>query len=192
MEENTEQEEAQNNPQQEANPEALPEEVKISARELEDLKHKAGVSSQNFERLKKAEEELERLRNASLEDNPTLIEDEDETVVKLKNQVSSITERLEKSEVLEVYPQLKEVWSEFESFRAEPENAGMTMKVAAKVFIVEKGLNQPKRKGLEKPTGGGHTPPSTGMTAEEVAKLRQTNSRKYTEMLKKGQIKIAK
>jgi hypothetical protein len=190
MDKNTELENAQNNSQPEVQPEAT-EEVKISAKELEDLKHRAEVSSQNFERLKKAEKELQELKSADLEDNQTLIEDEDETVGKLKSDISTIKATLEKSDVLNTYPVLKEVWSEFDSFRADPENAGMSMKTAAKAFIVEKGLNEQKRKGLEKPSGGQRQPVQSGMSAEEVKSLRQNNFKKYMEMLKKGQIKIS-
>src|SRR3990167_6943922 len=171
-------------------PEAVtPTEVSLSQKEYDDLKHRAEVSSQNFERLKKAEEEKAALsdRLANLSSNQLPVEYEDEVVGKLKNEVSEIKTELQKRDVLEAYPQLKEVWSEFDSFRNDPENLGMSMKTAAKAFVVEKELTDtPKRKGLEKPTGGGHTPIQSGMSSDDVKKLRETNYKKYVEMLKKG------
>jgi hypothetical protein len=56
---------------------------------------------------------------------------------------------------------------------------------------VEKGLLEPVRKGLEKPTGGDRTPLSSGMSTEEVKSLRETDYKKYREMLKKGLIKFS-
>ena len=169
----------------------LPAEVTISQVELDDFKHKAEVSSQNFERLKKAEQEVEELRVKLSEINPLPVEYEDEVIGKLKNDVSDLKQKLGKSEVLEAYPILKDVWNEFDSFRNEPDNKGMNMKTAAKAFVTEKGLLEPTRKGLEKPTGGGHTPVSSGMSNDEVKKLRETDWRKYQELLKKGDIKIS-
>lgn len=164
------------------------EEVKITQTELDDLKHKAGVSSQNFERLKKAEAEIEELRN-KLSTNEVPLETEDETIGRLRTEVSSIKEKLNRSEVLETYPALKEVWNEFESFHAEDINKGMNIKTAAKAFLVEKGLLEPPRKGLEKPTGGKNIPLSS-LNIEEIKKLRETDYKKYREMVKKGQIKV--
>ena len=164
--------------------------VTLSKQELDDLKHKAEVSSQNFERLKKAEQEAEELRT-QLADNSLIVENEDEVVGKLKNEVSEIKQKLHKSEVLESYPQLKEVWKEFESFREEPDNKGMNLKTSAKAFLVEKGLLEKQRIGLEKPTGGGHAPISSGMSSDEVAKLRDTNYREYVRKLRNGDIKIS-
>src|SRR3990167_1199236 len=115
--------------------------------------------------------------------------DEDMTVV--KSEIADLKRRLQKSEVLEAYPLLKEIWADFDEFRSDPENKGMAMRTAAKAFLTEKGLiESPPRKGLEKPTGGQHIPLSTGMSAEDVKTLRETNYKKYVEMLQKGQIKI--
>ena len=164
------------------------EEITISQAELEDLKHKAEVSSQNFERAKKAEGRVRELEN----NNVTLEVggSEDEETVKLKSEIKDIKSKLAKAEVIEAHPELKESWSEFEKFREDEDNKGMNLKTAAKSFLIEKGILSPQRKGLEKTTGGSKIPPSTGMTVDEVKNLRETNFRKYTEMLKKGQIKV--
>ena len=114
----------------------------------------------------------------------------DEDLSVIKSEVADLKRRLQKSDVLEAYPELKDKWADFEEFRADPENKGMNMKTAAKSFLVEKGLVETRRQGLEKPTGGARVPLSSGMSADEVKTLRETNHKKYREMLLKGQIKI--
>ena len=187
MENNIEVLDPQNNQE---NGEVLPPapEVTISQTELDDLKHKAEVSSQNFERAKKAETALKEKELPEVNLN---LEYEDESVKKLASELSEIKEKLAKSEVLEKYPQIKEVWEEFENFRNDEENKGMNINTAAKAFLVEKELLKPTRIGLEKPTGGQRVPISTGMSSEDVKKLRETNYRKYLDMLSKDQIKIS-
>lgn len=169
--------------------EPKPSEITISQIELDELKHKAGVSSQNFERLKKAEAEKADLQ-AQLDTYIVPSDPEDQRIDKLASELSDVKAKLSKSEVLEAHPRLKEMWSELEQFRNEPDNLGMNLKTAAKAFLIEKGLLEPMRKGLEKPTGGSPAPVSSGMSAEDVSNLRQTNYKKYREMIKKGQIQI--
>lgn len=164
------------------------ETVTLSKAELEDLKHKATVSSQNYARLKKLEEENKTLK--SLE-TPVLSELEDDRYSQLESEVSEMKTKLSKSEVTEAYPAIKELWSDFETYLADPENAGMPMKTAARVFLSEKGVLKPKRLGLEHPTGGSKAPLSTGMSTEDVKRLRETDFKKYTTMLKKGQLKFS-
>ena len=163
--------------------------VTVPKKDFEDIKHRADVSSQNFERLKKLEKEHEALR-AQLEPNDVLPEP-DERYGQLESKLSTIEGQLQKREVLEAYPVLKDVWDDFDTFRADPENAGMSMKTAAKAFIAEKELNIPKRKGVERPTGGPRAPIASGMTVEEVSNLRKNNYKKYVDLLQKGLIKIS-
>ncbi|MEK9208256.1 MAG: hypothetical protein AAB922_07240 [Patescibacteria group bacterium] len=167
----------------------LPEEITISQTELDELKHKAEVSSQNFERAKKAESRVKELED--LEDINLNPEYEGEAVKKVQSELSEIKGKLIQAEVKELYPQLKEVWEEFETFLNDDENKGMSIKTAAKAFLTEKGLLVPKRIGLEKPSGGPRVPISSGMSSEDVKKLRETNYRKYLDMLSKDQIKIS-
>lgn len=164
-----------------------PEVVSISQEELADLRHKAEVSSQNFERLKKSEQEKDELR-AQLSIDLTPSDYDDEKVKKMQVELSEVKEKLTNNEVKEAYPQLKEVWEEFQTFRTDEENKGMSIKTSAKAFLTEKGLLTPKRIGLEKPTGGTRTPVSTKMSNEDIKHLRETNYRKYVEMLSKGLI----
>lgn len=108
----------------------------------------------------------------------------------LKSELSGLKEGFIKKDVLMDYPILKDKWSEFEEFCQDSENKGMGIKTAAKVFLIENGFSVAPRKGLEKPTGGDKTPKPSGMTTEEVKILRETNFRKYQDMLNKGQINI--
>lgn len=115
----------------------------------------------------------------------------------LKKEISSLATKITemqgeitKKDLFIAHPVLKDKWSEFEEFRNDPENEGMPLKTAAKAFLVENGMIGTQRKGLEKPTGGTRTPPTSGMTAEDVRTLRETNFKRYTEMLEKGQLKM--
>jgi hypothetical protein len=164
------------------------EDVSISKAELEDIRHRAEVSSQNYERAKKAE-----ARIRELETNNVLLEEEGPAngeTVRLRGEIGEIKAKLAKTEVLEAHPELKDKWNDFEKFRESDDNKGMNMKTAAKAFLVEKGLLDPQRKGLERTTGGSKAPQSIGMTSEEVKKLRESDFRKYRDMLIKGQIKV--
>src|SRR3990167_10208181 len=114
MTENKEGLEPQKTPEGEGAP--VTPEVAISQEELDDLKHKAEVSSQNFARLKKAEEENELLK-AQLELNNTSPDPGEERVANLETTVSELNAKLSKTEVLESYPLLKGLWNELEEFR---------------------------------------------------------------------------
>ena len=108
----------------------------------------------------------------------------------LKSELSEVKTELTKKDLLIAYPILKEKATEFEEFRADPENAGMNLRTAAKAFLAENGLIDAPRRGLERPTGGTRVPLTSGMTVDDVKNLRETNYRRYQEMLMKGQIKI--
>jgi len=164
----------------------------VSQKEYDDLTKRATVSSQNFERVKKLEAEKAELESQlDLKDNVVLSEIDDETITKLRSDISSIQGELDRTKVIEKYPVLKEIWSEVEKFRKDPENRGMSIQTAAKAFIIENNLSDTPRLGLEKTTGGSKVPVSTGMTSEEVAKLRTNDYEKYRLMLKNGQIKMS-
>ena len=164
--------------------------VGLSEAEIADLKHKAEVSSQNFERAKKAElalkekeQELELLINQSTQTEA--VSDEGRA---LKSEINSIKEQLAKRDVLDANPVLKDKWKEFEEFRMDPDNKGMNLKTAAKAFLTETGLLEVRRQGLEQKTGGDRTPMKTGMTPEEAEELRSKNWKLYQEKLQKGEI----
>ena len=176
---------------QETPPQSV-ETITVPKTEFDDLQHRAEVSSQNFERLKKEEERSAELASqiVALSGQSDPSGQNDEAISKLRLELAEIKVKQAKSEVLEANPQLKEVWSDFEKFRTDEDNKGMNLKTAAKVFLTEKGLLDPRRKGLERPTGGDRTPPQSGMSAEDAKKLRENDYRKYTELVRKGIINI--
>lgn len=84
------------------------------------------------------------------------------------------------------YPLLKENVDKFRAFR-ESEHPQMKIESVAKLFLVENGLLESQRVGLENPTGGDRAPVAkNGMSPEEVSNLRQNNWPKYQDLLSKG------
>src|SRR3990167_1286136 len=169
-----------------------------------------GSKTEPTELLKSLQEEREKRRLA--EEKAKLVEEELNTIKSsvpseseawsdegkvleskirsLTSELSEVKGELTKKDILIANPMLKDMWEEFETFRDDSENKGMNMRTAAKAFLTEKGLLEPKRQGLEKPTGGPKQTPSYGtMTADEAKDLREKNPRKYREMIVKDQIK---
>lgn len=113
-------------------------------------------------------------------------------IAKTNSELAALKEEQAKKDLIAAYPVLKDKWDELEIFRLLPDNAGMSLQAAAKVYLVENGMFDKRRKGVEKPTGGTRTPATPGtMTVEEAEHLRKTDANKYRKMLKAGQIQIA-
>lgn len=184
-----EQEEAQKN-----NSEKVEETIELSKAELEDLKAKAEVSSQNFERAKKAELRAKELEELQAKDTSTddVYSDEGRLLKKeieeLKNLYSQKDREAELESVMRDNPVLKEKLEDFETFRTNPDNQGMSLKTQAKAFMIENDLvsEPPKRKGLEKSTGSASVNVNSKMTWKDVQTLKETNWRKYQKMLLEG------
>lgn len=109
----------------------------------------------------------------------------------VKTELEQTKEQLAMERLIAANPQLKDKQAEFEEFRLNPENAGMSLQTAAKAFIVEKDLIEKpvQRKGLEPATGGGRTVPQQGMTPEEIDRLRVENYREYAKRIRNGTLK---
>ena len=113
----------------------------------------------------------------------------------LNDKISSMALQLEQlqeekliAQVQSQFPMLKELSNEFDEFRKEyPRHK---MENVAKLFLTEKGLLEPKRKGLENPTGGQRSPAEPQMTSDDVKNLRENNPAKYRDMLRKGLINL--
>lgn len=117
--------------------------------------------------------------------------DEGKSILKVvdsvKTELTRTQEELAMERVLSANPQLKDKKAEFEEFRLDPSNAGMSLQTAAKAFIVEKDLvEKSPRKGLEPASGGGRTVPQIGMTPDEIDNLRVTNYREYAKRIRNG------
>jgi len=196
MEKNIEETTPQN-PVVEETPEVIVDEVIVEDKKEEvltpeqitELLKKADVSSQNFERAKKAEDKVKDLES-QLEDNETLSDYDGEDVGQLKEKISAVEAELMQAKLVKKYPQLEDTWDDFTKYHEEDENQGMKLETAAKAFLVDKDLLGAKRKGLEKPSGGNKTPQPSGMSIEDIETIRKNDGPKYRDMLKKGQIKF--
>jgi len=142
------------------------------------------------EKRRLLEEELETLKSSALSEE--VYSDEGKI---LKKQITTLTEKInfiEEEKILQglyfQYPVLKDKSAEFDEFRKDYPRT--KLENVAKLYLAENGLLEPVRKGLEKPTGGPRAPLTSGMTADDVKTLRETNFKKYQEMVSKGQIKI--
>jgi len=159
---------------------------------LKDLKEQREKTRRAEERTRQLEEQLSSSTQTEAEvysDEGKLLQERfNKKIQSLENTISNITGEFTKKDVLNAHPEIKEKWEEFEEFQADPDNKGMSMKTCAKAFLIERGMYQKPRKGLEKPTGGDKSPKPAGLTAQDVKTLRETNWRKYTDMLSKGLI----
>ena len=148
---------------------------------------------------KELEEQLLILKNSSTSTEGEAFSDEgrlleqkfNERTKALEAQLVGIKEENATKDLILENPVLKEHLAEFQEYRENPENQGMNIKTAAKAFLVDKGLLATKRVGLEKPTGSSREPSTVGkMTATDARKLRETNFKKYQDMVLKDQIQI--
>lgn len=177
-------------------PDAQPEvQATLTAEEIADLQAKANVSSQNFERLKKAEAEKKELQEKIALLESTTYTNEDPLVVsklaELDAKLNRIEEEKQIDSTLAKYPILADKKAEFDEFRKE--YPGAKMENVAKIFLAENDLLElpKKRKGLE--TGGTQkvAPESGKMSAEDVKRLRTTNGREYLKLVREGRINLA-
>lgn len=148
------------------------------------------------EKRRLLEQEIETLKSSTLPELEEAFSDEGKLLASqikgLETKIEDLKFESSKKDLQISNPVFKEKWDDFESFRNNPENKGMNLRTAAKAFLIDQDLLEPPaRKGLEKTTGGPRVPISTGMTADDVENLRKNNFKKYQELLKKGQIKIA-
>lgn len=175
------------------------EEVKLSPKEYEDLKHRADVSSQNFTRLKAIEKERDDLK-ALIEGNQLSDDYVPDTALKakvetLERDIQQQKSQFEMERLYTQYPALKENKDMFTTYSQDPLNADMPLPTRAKAFLVENDLlKEPsRRKGLEKTTGGRVTTPVAAngkMSAEDAKRLRTTDPRRYQRMIESGTLII--
>lgn len=111
-------------------------------------------------------------------------------IKELNSKIDELKTESTKKDLQSAYPEFKEKWSELETFRELPENKGMNLRTAARAYLIENGLLDVPRKGLEKTTGGPRVPISSEMTNDDVKALRETDYKKYKQLLTEGKIKI--
>lgn len=176
--------------------EGTTEEILEETQDLTDLKKRAEVSSQNFERAKKAESkvkeleiELEEAKVSEEDDGEEYWDDKIEKKVKsLETELASFKETQTLQVLLSKYPALRDKQVEFDEFRNEYPQ--LELEKVAKVFLVENNLinANTERKGLEKATSGEKGAVKKGMSEEDVKRLRETQPRKYEKMLRDGRL----
>lgn len=95
---------------------------------------------------------------------------------------------------LQKYQELDGREAEFRSFSMKESRRGVDFEdlVAAFLFQAESQPKKPKQKGslLARPSGGQAPAKPQGLTLEQIAYIRKTDSRKYKQLVKEGKIKI--
>lgn len=148
-------------------------------------RHLYGALDEERRKRKAAEEKAKELE-AQLQSLESVVPEESQ-----EGDVSALHQEileLKKANVFRDNPELVDKKDEFEEFLGEhPE---YPLESAAKIFKAEKGLYSPNpRPGLERPTSGPKTPPSTSLTPEQIKDLRENHPRRFTELLRSGSIK---
>lgn len=114
----------------------------------------------------------------------------------------SLAEKLEFEDKLEDFLEtppdefkgIKGKESEFKRFAKKKDNIGLPMTILAKSFLFDVQDDIPKphtptlTPGLEKGTGGPRTPTKTKISLEDSRTIRQTDYKRYMELVKSGQI----
>lgn len=175
-------------------PNALLKATQVEREKRRELEEKLAKREKDLQEM---EEKFNSLTTSTSSEDDEVYSDEGKALQKhinsLQGELSTLKKEKELESVLNSTEGLKEHRAEFEEFLEDPDNRGMRLSTAAKAFIAEKGIGGQKRQGLENPTGGDKSAPTSGtMSAEDVGTLRKTNFRKYQDMLQKGQIKISK
>lgn len=108
----------------------------------------------------------------------------------LQTQIDELKEERDLNKAVQLYPALKAKLEDFQDFKID--YPGVAIDIVAKIFLAEHDmLPAPvQRKGLERPGGGMRQALKEGMTAEDVADLRQNNFRKYSRLVKEGKIQV--
>ena len=102
---------------------------------------------------------------------------------------------LERNELTDSYPELKNREKEFRKFVSKPTHRGVSFDVLARAFLYGSSMKQEKPKEgslVERGSGGEKVPqkPKKGYTPEELALLRAKDPKKYREVVEKGLIDI--
>ena len=152
------------------------------------------------EERKKRKEAEDALANASTPpedsgDSEEVYSDEGKV---LRNEIKALNERVRSNERKEgrreaetTFPILKERREDFDAFLEDEENKRLSIGKAAKLFLAEANLlapEPPERAGLEKPSGGGQSPPEPTLSPDDIQHLMKTDWRKYEKLLRAGKI----
>lgn len=143
-------------------------------------------------RRKELEVQIEELKATTITPDEDVVESDEGRVLKqeirkLERSLEEMREERELEAVVALNPQIADKRAEFDEYRKEyPKHK---LQNVAKLFLAESGLLEgaPDRKGLERPTGGSKAPaPST--PSEDIRRIRETQPRRYIQMLREGKI----
>lgn len=139
-------------------------------------KYERDITSQKIEPVSSVEEDV-------YSDEGKMLKGEIST---LKSELKEIKLKEERREIESEFSVLKDKKEDFDAFLEDEENKRLSIRKAAKLFLAEKGLLEVpiERKGLEKPTAGGQTPPNPTKSDEELETLRKTNYREYEKLIR--------
>ena len=102
----------------------------------------------------------------------------------LEAELSAIKDEKLLDSVISTHPELRDLRAELIEFAKDyPRHK---MENVAKLFLVEKGLLEPIRQGLESPTGGSKTPVAPEWTYEKIAEVRKKDPKRYESLLLGG------
>lgn len=149
---------------------------------LESLKDEREKRRTAEDALKKLQDELASGEGSSEEGRALKSQ-----IAVLEGEIALMKQTAALGELYNQFPALKDKAAEFETYRSDPVNKGMSVSTAAKAFLAENNLmNPPPRKGVEKPSGGGRTAPKPTMTLADINEMRTNDFRKYSKLLKEG------
>ena len=143
---------------------------------------------------KELEEKLATLAPSEEPENNEVFSDEGKIlrgdIRSLGDKLRSIEKKESRREVESEFPILKERKEEFDSFLEDEENKRISIRKVAQLFLAQQNLlvQQPKRLGLEKPTGGGQVVPEPKISNEEAEEIRKKDYRKYEQLIRAGKI----
>lgn len=145
------------------------------------------------EKRKEVERELRELKESSVSSDEEGITDIEKELRTVTTKLTQLERKDSMRELLVEFPALADKRSEFDDFLEEDEAKALSLPRAAKLFLLENGLltsEKPKRKGLESPVGGSKAPTSSGYSFDDLKRLRETQPKKYAQMLREGKIKL--
>ena len=123
-----------------------------------------------------------------LDDNQRLILKKQEA---LEKELADIKLEKAKSEaftkVISDFPELKENETEFQDYCSRYPDYDISL--LAKSFLHDK---KPAKIGLEAPTGGDKTSFHSGLTIEEVKRIRETDEKLFAKLVREGRIDAKK
>jgi hypothetical protein len=173
-----------------------PEQVEVVAEPQVQKPPKGFVPYQALEEERSKRKELEaQLANAAPSEEPEVYSDEGkilrDELKGLNDKLRSIERKEQRREAEAQFPVLKERSQDFDEFLEDDENKRLSLGKAAKLFLAEQNLLAPEppiRAGVEKPSGGGQTPPEPKYSPEERLHMMQNDYDKYEKLLRAGKI----